>query len=84
MAITSTDDIFITYERDLHTGGDIDVMLAKMDADSLKLGSAQPVRFGSLGAANSLGGVRIDPDAVKRATSFFPFGGGMGSPGGNL
>lgn len=26
---------------------------------------------------------KIDPDAVKRASTFFPFGGGMGSPSGN-
>jgi hypothetical protein len=72
MAITSTDDIFITYQRGfgglLDNGvananaGDPDIMLAKMDADSLKLGQANQVLVGSQGATNSLGGIRIDPD----------------------
>jgi len=72
MAITSTDDIFITYQRGfaglLDNGvananaGDPDIMLAKMDADSLKLGQANQVLVGSQGTTNSLGGIRIDPD----------------------
>jgi hypothetical protein len=65
MAITSTDDIFITYQRGMHIPTTADIMLAKLDADSLRLGSAQPLRIGSLGTAGSLGGVRIDPDAVR-------------------
>jgi hypothetical protein len=56
MAITSTDDIFITYEDDINAGTP-DIRLAKMDADSLKLGTSQPVRIGASGTANSLGGV---------------------------
>ncbi len=64
MAITSTDDIFITYQRGMHTPTLTDIMLAKLDADSLTLGSAQPVRIGAGGNAGSLGGVRIDGDAV--------------------
>lgn len=72
MAITSTDDIFITYQRGfgglLDAGaantnaGDPDIMLAKMDADSLKLGQANQVLVGSKNTSNSLGGIRIDPD----------------------
>ena len=74
MDITSTDDIFIVYQRSMdghsntgsiatYGGGPPDIMLAKMDADSLKLGSAQAVRIGSEGAIGSWGGVRIDQDA---------------------
>ncbi|MBI2505580.1 MAG: T9SS type A sorting domain-containing protein [Candidatus Latescibacteria bacterium] len=62
MAVTSTDDIFIVYERAMQSLTLNDVMLAKMDADSLKSGSAQQVRVGSLGTVGSAGGVRIDPD----------------------
>jgi hypothetical protein len=69
MAITSTDDIFITYQRGMSgladgatNNGDPDIMLAKMDADSLKLGQASQVLVGSKGTTNSLGGIRIDPD----------------------
>ena len=68
MAITATDDIFITYQRGMHAIATSDVMLAKLDADSLQLGSAQPVRVGSGGTVGSLGGVRIDPDAVIGVT----------------
>jgi hypothetical protein len=63
MAITTTDDIFIVYQRQNSDILNADIMLAKMDSDSLQLGSAQPVRFGSLGTPGSLGGVRIDADA---------------------
>jgi len=68
MAITSTDDIFITYQRGMqgligaNDAGDPDIMLAKMDADSLKLGQANQVLVGPRGVSNSLGGIRIDPD----------------------
>ena len=63
MAVSSTDDIFVTYERALgHTGNFPDIMLTKVDEDSLKLGSAQPVLVGSLGNSGSRGGVRIDLD----------------------
>ena len=68
MAITATDDIFITYQRGMHAIATSDIMLAKLDADSLQLGSAQPVRVGSGGTVGSLGGVRIDPDAVIGVT----------------
>ena len=37
MAITSTDDIFIAYERDYVGAGTQDIMVAKVDADSLQL-----------------------------------------------
>ena len=60
MAITSTDDIFISYERDV--SGTQDVMVAKVDADSLQLGSAQAVTVGSLGQSASRGGIRIAQD----------------------
>lgn len=63
LAVTTTDDIFITYERQMGTAGTQDIMVAKMDADSLKSGSAQQVRVGSLGTVGSTGGVRIDLDA---------------------
>jgi len=72
MAITQTDDIFIVYQRAIHgtsfgilaaAAGVGDIMLAKMDADSLKLGSAQQVLVGSAGTVGSTGGVRLDPDA---------------------
>jgi len=65
MAITTTDDIFITYQRGLHAPTTSDIMLAKLDADSLQLGSAQPVRVGSQGTVGSLGGVRIDPNGIR-------------------
>ncbi len=67
MAITSTDDIFITYQR--QTGAVDDIMLAKMDADSLKSGAAQQVRVGSLGTVGSTGGVRISTDAAPQDVS---------------
>jgi hypothetical protein len=63
MAITSTDDIFIVYETSL-AAGFTDTRLAKMDADSLQLGSAQQVRVGADGTASSLGGIRLDPVGV--------------------
>ena len=70
MDITSTDDIFIVYQRDL--GGDVngshDIMLAKVDEDSLKSGSAQAVRVGPVGNVGSRGGVRIAPDAAGQET----------------
>jgi hypothetical protein len=62
MDITSTDDIFIVYERD--NAGTEDIMLAKMDADSLKSGSARPVQVGSMGTVGSSGGVRLDIDGT--------------------
>ncbi len=62
LGVTSTDDIFVAYERQTGTATQ-DIMLAKMDADSLKSGSAQQVRIGSLGTVGSTGGVRIDLDA---------------------
>ena len=58
MAITSTDDVFIVYQRDM-TGAGHDIMVAKVDEDSLKGGSAQAVRVGPKGNAGSRGGVRI-------------------------
>ena len=66
MAITATDDIFIVYERDLSaspaaTDGS-DIMLAKVDADSLTGGAAQAVIVGSTGLTTSRGGVRLDQD----------------------
>ena len=68
MAVTSTDDIFIVYERQLQgnavTDGN-DIILAKVDADSLQLGSAQAVTIGSQGQTTSRGGVRIDTDADR-------------------
>ncbi|MEE2833252.1 MAG: hypothetical protein VYD18_12915, partial [Candidatus Latescibacterota bacterium] len=45
-----------------------DIMLAKMDADSLKLGSAQPVRIGASGTVGSTGGIRISPDNLHSLT----------------
>jgi len=73
MAVTTTDDIFIAYERSIDgnwtpvnasaRGGPPDIILAKVDADSLTLGSAQGVRVGSQGTAGSWGGIRLDPDA---------------------
>ncbi|MBM3279529.1 MAG: T9SS type A sorting domain-containing protein [Candidatus Handelsmanbacteria bacterium] len=63
MAITSTDDIFIVYQRDIGTGAVSDIVLAKMDADSLKSGAAQPVRVGPMGTTTSAGGVRLDIEA---------------------
>ena len=78
MAITSTDDIFVVYERSVNRTfyntiqsaavHRPDVMLAKLDADSLKLGSAQPVRIGASGTVGSYGGVRISPDATHEYT----------------
>ena len=78
MAITSTDDIFINYQRSMRgvqstaaintVAFRSDVMLAKMDADSLKLGSAQQVRIGAEGTIGSQGGIRLDPDAVRGLT----------------
>ena len=59
MAITSTDDIFIVYEREYLAANASDIMLSKMDADSLKLGSAQPVTVGEAGTVGSVGGVAI-------------------------
>ena len=41
---------------------DTDIMLAKMDADSLVLGSAQQVLIGGTGTVGSMGGVYIDDD----------------------
>ena len=65
MVVSSTDDIFITYERGLgNVGGVPDIMLTKVDEDSLKLGSAQSVQIGSLGNSGSNGGVRVDPDGT--------------------
>jgi hypothetical protein len=70
MAITTTDDIFIVYQRNLQAGGGIDdIMLAKMDADSLKSGSAQQVRVGSMGTVGSTGGVRISTEAAPQDVS---------------
>ena len=67
MAITSTDDIFVVYERNLMAqqgaaNGHNDIIVAKVDADSLQLGSAQAVTIGSQGQSTSRGGVRIDVD----------------------
>ncbi|MBT5449958.1 MAG: hypothetical protein HOK90_12250, partial [Gemmatimonadetes bacterium] len=76
MAITTTDDIFIVYQRQNADIVDADIMLAKMDSDSLQLGSAQPVRFGSLGTPGSLGGVRIDPDDAMGITPDIAVGDG--------
>ncbi|HIG53434.1 MAG TPA: hypothetical protein EYQ18_05505, partial [Candidatus Handelsmanbacteria bacterium] len=76
MAITTTDDIFIVYQRANSNLPQADIMLAKMDSDSLQLGSAQPVRFGSLGTPGSLGGVRIDPDASMGVTPDIAVGDG--------
>ncbi|MCC7262525.1 MAG: T9SS type A sorting domain-containing protein [Candidatus Latescibacteria bacterium] len=67
MAITSTDDIFITYQRDM--GATDEIMLAKMDADSLKSGAAQQVRIGSVGTVGSTGGVRISVEAAPQDVS---------------
>ena len=65
MAIASTDDIFITYQRDFSAVTTAhDVMVAKVDEDSLKGGSAQAVRIGEDGNVGSFGGVRITPDGV--------------------
>ena len=66
MAISSTDDCFIVYERQLNDGGGDaeDIILAKVDADSLTGGSAQAVQIGQNGSAASRGGVRIDPEAT--------------------
>jgi hypothetical protein len=66
MAITTVDDIYIVYERTIHgnsfaAGNKPDIILAKMAADSLKLGSAQPVRIGASGTVGSFGGIRISP-----------------------
>lgn len=71
MAITSTDDIFIVYEagtrgNDAGDATEPDIMLAKMDADSLLLGSAQQVMVGALGTVGSMGGVRIDENATTK------------------
>ncbi|MBT5803414.1 MAG: hypothetical protein HOI20_17640, partial [Gemmatimonadetes bacterium] len=73
MAITATDDIFIVYQAGLtglSTASDIapDIMLTKMDADSLLLGSAQPVNLGPTGNLGSLGGVRVDPQGEDGVT----------------
>ncbi len=68
MAITETDDIFIVYERSLHMShyanliGSTDIMLAKMDGDSLKTGSATQVLIGANGTVGSSGGILIDTD----------------------
>jgi hypothetical protein len=70
MAITSTDDIFIVYQRGVRSLGsaantDTDIMLAKMDSDSLLLGSAQQVLVGGTGTVGSMGGIYIgDNDAA--------------------
>ena len=66
MAISSTDDCFIVYERQLddEIANFEDVILAKVDADSLTGGSAQAVQIGSLGQSASRGGVRIDLDGA--------------------
>ncbi len=62
MAIASTDDIFVTYQRSsTNAATGIDVMLAKVDEDSLKSGSAQAVRIGPMGTVGSRGGVRLTP-----------------------
>ena len=68
-AISSTDDVFIVYERSIDNDATVaaaaeDIMLAKVDADSLTGGSAQAVQVGSLGQSASRGGVRLDPDAT--------------------
>ncbi len=72
LGITSTDDIFIAYENDQRAVGTgntgPDIRLAKVDEDSLKLGSAQAVNIGSLGQVTSgtvaaRGGVRLHPAA---------------------
>ena len=64
MALTTTDDVFITYTRNYNAvAGARDIMLAKVPEDSLKLGSAQASRIGAEGTIGSFGGVRIDPDA---------------------
>jgi len=65
MAISSTDDCFIVYERQINVdNGDLeDIILAKVDADSLTGGSAQAVQVGQSGSTASRGGVRLDPDA---------------------
>ena len=68
MAVTETDDIFIVYERSLHMShhgnapGATDIMLAKMDGDSLKTGSATQVLIGANGTVGSSGGILIDTD----------------------
>ncbi|MEE3040160.1 MAG: hypothetical protein VX948_04795, partial [Candidatus Latescibacterota bacterium] len=68
MAVTETDDIFIVYERSLHMShygnliGSTDIMLAKMDGDSLKTGSATQVLIGANGTVGSSGGILIDTD----------------------
>ena len=73
-AVTSTDDIFVVYQRGLvgigsgTAGEEPDIMLTKMDADSLLLGSAQPVNIGPSGNLGSLGGVRVDPDNIDSVT----------------
>ena len=65
MAITTTDDIFITYVADVGGGiGNAHVMLAKVDEDSLKLGTAQAIRIGANGTIGSFGGVRLTPEAT--------------------
>ncbi len=68
MAITSTDDIFIVYQRGVRSLGsaaNTDIMLAKMDSDSLLLGSAQQVLVGGTGTVGSMGGIYIgDNDAA--------------------
>ena len=71
MAITSTDDIYIVYEAsyqgmDAANASEPDIMLAKMAADSLLLGSAQQVMVGGLGTIGSMGGVRIDQNAQDK------------------
>ncbi len=66
MAVTSTDDVFIVYERNMQDIAAIasamnnDIIVAKVDNDSLQLGSAQAVSIGSMGQGTSRGGVRID------------------------
>lgn len=75
MGITTTDDIFIVYQTSLDGMGtqanaatNSDIILAKMDADSLKLGSAQPVQIGKEGTIGSNGGIRLDLNAVHSVT----------------
>ncbi len=72
MAVTSTDDIFVVYNRQMQDVAALsvanDVILAKIDNDSLQLGSAQAVTIGSTGQTSSRGGVRIDRDAVRGLT----------------
>ncbi|MEE2727551.1 MAG: hypothetical protein VX792_10785, partial [Candidatus Latescibacterota bacterium] len=73
MAITSTDDIYIVYQRGVPAIGvgndtDTDIMLAKMDADSLLLGTAQQVLVGGTGTIGSMGGVFIGDNDVAEVS----------------